>query len=35
MDKNYIARLYQDKTISDKGVLNAILRGWITIEDAV
>ena len=35
MDKNYIAQLYQDKTISDKGVLNAILRGWITIEDAV
>lgn len=35
MDKNYIAQLYQDKAISDKGVLNAILRGWITIEDAV
>lgn len=35
MDKNYIAQLYQDKTITNKGVLNAIIRGWITIADAV
>ena len=35
MDKNYIAQLYHDKTITSKGVLNAIVRGWITIADAV
>lgn len=35
MDKNYIAQLYQDKAITNKGVLNAIIRGWITIADAV
>lgn len=35
MDKNYIAQLYHDKSITSKGVLNAIVRGWITIADAV
>lgn len=35
MDKNYIAQLYHDKTITSKGVLNAIVKGWITIEDAI
>ena len=35
MDKNYIAQLYHNKTITSKGVLNAITKGWITIADAV
>ena len=35
MDKNYIAQLYHDKAITSKGVLNAIVKGWITIADAV
>lgn len=35
MDKNYIAQLYHDGKITSKGVLNAIVKGWITIADAV
>lgn len=35
MDKNYIAQLYHDNTITSVGVLNAITKGWITIADAV
>ena len=35
MDKNNVARLYESKMITEAGVLNAITKGWITIEDAV
>ena len=35
MDKNYIAQLYKDGALTGTGVLNAIVKGWITIADAV
>ena len=35
MDKNDVARLYENRMISAVGVLNAIRSKWITTEDAV
>lgn len=35
IDKNDVARLYQSEMITSTGVLNAIQKGWITIDDAV
>lgn len=33
--KNNIRNMYKDKIIGSDGILNAISRGWITIDDAV
>ena len=35
MDKNDVARLYQNNMITNTGVLNAITKGWITTDEAV
>lgn len=35
MDKLNVARLYQNSMITEAGVLNAITKGWITIDEAV
>ncbi len=35
MDKNDVARLYENGMIAESGVLNAITKGWITTEEAV
>lgn len=35
MDKENVARLYQNGMITEAGVLNAITRGWITTDEAV
>lgn len=35
MDKENVARLYQNSMITEVGVLNAITMGWITTDEAV
>lgn len=35
MNKDNVARLYQSEMITEAGVLNAVTKGWITIEEAV
>ena len=35
MNKEYIERLYRDEKLTETGVLQAITKGWITVEDAV
>lgn len=35
MNKEYIERLFRDGKLTETGVLQAITKGWITVEDAV
>ncbi len=35
MNQENVARLYQNEMITESGVLNAVTKGWITIEEAV
>lgn len=35
MNKDYIERLFREGKLTDIGVLQAITKGWITVEDAV